>query len=129
MNKRPFSVTLIACLFLATGGILLVRHAGEVKLQDPFQGEALWICLIELAAVVGGAFVLLGKNWARWLLLVWMVGHIIISAFHSLRELATHVLIFGVIAYVLFRPQAAAYFRGSGAKCAPPPAIDEEPAA
>jgi hypothetical protein len=35
---------------------------------------------------------------------------------HSLFEFSVHSLLFAVVAYILFRPQASAYFRGATAK-------------
>jgi hypothetical protein len=52
-----------------------------------------------------------GSNWARWLAMLWIASHVIISAFHPIRELAIHILVFAMFAWVLFRPDAASYFR------------------
>jgi hypothetical protein len=62
-------------------------------------------------------FMLRGNNWARWLLVIWMGYHIILSAFHSIRELVMHCVIFGIIIYFLFRPKASAYFRRETLRC------------
>jgi hypothetical protein len=112
MNKRPRSISVISWLFVATGGIGLAYHATELKAWRPFEYDLVWVCLVRLLAILCGAFTLRGRNWARWLLVVWMGYHIILSAFHSLSELAVHTLLFSLIAYFLFRPQASAYFRG-----------------
>ena len=109
MNKRPPSVTIIGCIFIAAGIIGFAYHVTEFKTLPPF--EVVWVCLLRLLAIFGGMFVLRGHNWARWLLLVWMAYHVVLSAFHPLSELVAHGLLFVVIAYVLFRPQASAYFR------------------
>jgi hypothetical protein len=53
-----------------------------------------------------------GHNWARWLILVWIAYHVVLSALHSVSEVVVHGLLFVVIAYVLFRPRVSAYFRG-----------------
>ena len=52
-----------------------------------------------------------GRNWARWLVMVWIAFHVVVSGFHSFPELAVHALLFVVFAYVLLRPQATEYFR------------------
>jgi len=57
-----------------------------------------------------------GLNWARWLLLVWIAYHVLISAFHSLSQLITHGLLLAGVAYLLFRPAVSAHFRGAGAR-------------
>jgi hypothetical protein len=54
-----------------------------------------------------------GHNWARWLALAWIGCHVILSAFHSVFEVAVHGLLFAAIAYFLFRPRATRYFRGA----------------
>jgi uncharacterized membrane protein HdeD (DUF308 family) len=121
MNKRPLSVTVIGCIFVAAGVIGFAYHFTEFKTQRPFEYGIVWVCLLRLLAILGGVFVLRGNNWARWLLLVWIACHVILSAFHSLSELVAHGLLFAVIAYVLFRPQASAYFRTARAAPAQTP--------
>jgi hypothetical protein len=62
-------------------------------------------------AIVAGGFMLRGSNWARWLSMLWIASHVILGAFHPVTELAIHILVFAVFAFVLFRPDAANYFR------------------
>jgi len=118
MNRRPLSVTVISWLFIAAGAIGLAYHLTEFKGQFEY-GLAL-VSLVRLLAILSGLFMLRGSNWARWLLLVWILYHVILSAFHSLSELAIHSLLLVVVAYFLLRPKASAYFRKhvppSGAK-------------
>jgi hypothetical protein len=114
MNSRPLSVTLISCLFIAAGAIGFAYHVTEFK-QGQVEYDLVLVCFVRLLAILAGLFMLRGRNWARWLLLVWIVYHVILSAFHSLSELAMHSLLFGVVAYFLFRPQASAYFRAARA--------------
>jgi hypothetical protein len=59
---------------------------------------------------------LCGFNWARWLLVVWIAYHVILSAFHSPFEVVIHGLLFGVVVYFLFRRQASVYFRDARAE-------------
>jgi hypothetical protein len=40
--------------------------------------------------------------------------HVILSAFHSVSETIAHAALFAVVAYVLLRPKASAYFRVAG---------------
>jgi hypothetical protein len=113
MNKRPRSVTVISCVFAAAGVIGLAYHLTEFNVQHPFQYDIVWIVLVRLMAIVCGVYMLRGSNWARWLTLVWIAYHVILSGFHSLYELVVHSLLFAVFAYFLFRPQASEYFRGA----------------
>ena len=112
MKKRPLSITIISWLFVAPGVIGLAYHATEFKAQRPFEYDVVWVCFVRLLAVLSGALMLRGSNWARWLLLVWMAYHVVLSVFHSPFELVIHSLLFAAVAYFLFRPQASAYFRG-----------------
>jgi len=111
MTKRPLSVTIIGWLFIVAGTVGLVYHATEFKADGPFQYELVMVCLIRLLAIVCGVFVIRGKNWARWGLLVWIAYHVILSAFHSLSQFVMHGLLFVVVAWFLLRPKASAYFR------------------
>ena len=110
MKKRPLSVTIIGWLFIAVGTIGFVYHANELRSPHPFSDDLVWVCLVRLIAIVAGAFLLRGHNWARWLTLIWMAYHVVLSVFHSWSDVLTHSLILLVIAYFLLRPKVSAYF-------------------
>ena len=107
--KRPIAVTAVGWLFIATGIFGFVYHAFEAR--DAFGPELVWVEIFRLLAVAGGAFVLRGHNWARWLLVAWMAYHVVLSAFHSPIELVTHVVVLLAVIWLLFRPDASAYLR------------------
>jgi hypothetical protein len=109
-GKRPLSVTIIGWLFIVAGTFGLVYHLTE--LRQAFHNDLIWVLLLRLLAIVGGVFMLLGRNWARWLTLIWLGYHVVLSAFHSRSELIMHSLLLVVIAYFLFRPKVLEYFRG-----------------
>jgi hypothetical protein len=111
MNKRPLPVLLVGCVYLLTGAIGLVSRLIQFKPQPPFQYDIVWISLVSLAAIVAGAYLLQGCNWARWLATAWIAFHVVLSAFHSVSEFAIHTLLFFVFGYFLFRPSANRYFR------------------
>ena len=111
MSKRPLSVTIIGWIYVAAGVLSLGYHATEFKTARPFEVDAVWACLSGLLAIVGGAFMQRGWNWARWLSILWMAGHVVRSAFHPLAELIMHAVLLATFAFFLFRPPAAAYFR------------------
>ena len=111
MNKRPLTVTIIGWIFIATGAIGLAYHLTEIKPDQPFQSENVWILLLRVVAIVSGVFMLRGSNWARWLALAWIAFHVFLSFLHSWQQVLVHCLFFVVIGYVLFRPEARAYFR------------------
>jgi hypothetical protein len=112
-SGRPRSVTVIGWLFIAAGIVGLVYHASELKTSGPLDDEAVWVLLLRLLAVIGGAFVLRGADWARWLVLAWIAYHVVLSAFHSWSETAVHAVLLAGVTYLLLRPEAGAYFRGA----------------
>jgi formate hydrogenlyase subunit 3/multisubunit Na+/H+ antiporter MnhD subunit len=113
MRNRPRSITIISWIFLAAGVVGFAYHVTEFKKLRPFDYDVAWVCFVRLLAILCGVFMLRGRNWARWLLLVWIGYHVALSVLHTPFELVVHSLLFAVVAYFLFRPQAAAYFRGT----------------
>ena len=118
--RRPLSVTVIGWLFVAAGIVGVVYHATELDRRSPFESDVVWVLLVRLLAIVAGVFMLRGANWARWLAIAWIAYHVILSAFHSVSETVAHAVLFAVIAYVLLRPGASAYFRGTRQHPEPP---------
>ena len=106
--RRPVPVLVVACLFLTVGIIGAVYHIHDLRQPDGISIE-----ITEILAIVAGAFMLRGSNWARWLALAWMAFHVGLSAFGPLRELAVHALIFAGIAWLLFLPESRQYFGGA----------------
>lgn len=109
--KRPVSVTILSVIFAGSGAIALAYHAMDFKPSHPLAPDLIRVSLASLAAVVGGIFMFRGHNWARWLAVVWMAFHVVISTFHNLAALTVHILLLALFAYLLFRPRAAEYFR------------------
>jgi hypothetical protein len=109
-NKRPISVTVLACVYLAVGALGFAVHFRELLARHP---DAVSIELTELVAIVCGAFMLRGNNWARWLALAWIAFHVVLSAFHAIPQFAVHALFCAAIAWILFRREAGGYFRGA----------------
>ncbi|RPI21303.1 MAG: hypothetical protein EHM61_25085 [Acidobacteria bacterium] len=116
MDRRPLSVTVISWLFIAAGVIGLAYHATDFKTAPP--SEYALVFGLRLLVILCGIFMLRGSDWARWLLLAWIVYHVILSAFHSPVELAVHSLLLVAVAYFLLRPTASTYFRGARGEAA-----------
>ncbi|HKQ76253.1 MAG TPA: hypothetical protein VJ810_21340 [Blastocatellia bacterium] len=129
MNKRPLTVTVIGWIFIVAGVIGFAYHFTELNPRRPFEDDAVWVLLVRLLAILGGLFLLRGRDWARWLSLIWMAYHVILSAFHSMFELIMHGLLLALIAYFLYRPRVSAYFRDAGVNSANPQRKDDTPAA
>jgi len=115
---RPRSVTTVSWVFIAVGCFSLLRHALPLVVPDGSAERPVDLALAMasgLLAAAGGAFMLYGNNWARWLLVAWMGFHVALSVMHSAVELLVHGVLFAAVAYVLLRPPASAYFRGTTA--------------
>jgi hypothetical protein len=113
MKKRPLPVTAVSWLLIAAGVVGLAYHLREFRTLHPFPYDALWINLVRVLAVLFGAYMLRGHNWARWLAMAWISFHVVLSALHSLGEFAMHAVIFALFAYALFQRDAAEYFRAA----------------
>jgi hypothetical protein len=109
-------VTILACIYIAVGTAGFVYHWKDFQAKHGFQGDAIGIELTEILAVVCGGYMLSGQNWARWLALGWMALHVVVSIFHTVQEFAIHCLFCAAIGWLLFRPEAARYFRGARAR-------------
>jgi hypothetical protein len=111
MKKRPISVTVIAALLIVVGLVALVADFTDLGSFSAHPYETVLIPLVHLFAIVAGAFLLLGRNWARWLAVAWMVLHVAISYGHPLTPFIMHSVFLVIITYFLFRSDARAYFR------------------
>lgn len=107
--KRPLVVTLIALLLVLTGLGGMAFHAADFGRGGT--ADAALVEAISALAIIAGVFLLRAHNWARWLAMLWIAAHVVISAFHPLRELAIHIAVFAVFAVVLFHRAANAFFR------------------
>ena len=111
LGKRPLSILVLSCLYIAIGAIGFAYHFPRPLMA--FHYVDVWIEGTELLAFVAGVFMLRGHNWARWLALAWIAFHVAIS-FPVVRQIAIHSLILAVIAWLLFRSRATEYFVGNG---------------
>ena len=113
--ERPRSITIISWFFIVFGLIALVSGflpSGEITMaQRVAELKSHWyVHVSRLLQIVSGVFMLYGRNWARWLLVVWIAFHIVISALHSVFMLLMHVVIFSIILFFVFRRNASEYF-------------------
>jgi hypothetical protein len=116
MEQRPRSITIVSWLFIIFGSVALLSGLlplGEVTFaQRLSELKGHWMVhLVRILGIVSGVFMLRGRNWARWLLVVWIAIHIVISALHSALLLLMHVSIFAVVLYFVFRPRSSSYFK------------------
>lgn len=112
MKTPRRSVLAVAALFLVLGALDVYRGLAPLLASAPrwhMATDDVEVLAIGIAAIVGGVYVLRGANWARWLLAAWMALHVAISIGQPTALLA-HVVIFGFVAYLLFRPGASTHF-------------------
>jgi uncharacterized membrane protein len=107
--KRPIPVTIVGCLFIIVG---LAGLAYQLS-QRPLDRWAALISVIEVVAIVGGVFLLKGRNWARRLIIGWLAFHVGVSAFRSLSDCIAHAVLFVAVAYFLLTPPDSKYFQTS----------------
>ncbi len=110
-KKRPISITILGWLYIVVGVLSTAAHFAEFRVQRPALNEVVWITVLGAAAIVAGVFMLRGQNWARWLALLWIATHVIISALDLMHGLVIHSALLLLIAYFLFRREAREYFR------------------
>jgi hypothetical protein len=124
MNKRPRSITIIGWICIVFGTIALgsglLPSAKITAAQRLAELAGHWYVHVSRAAmIVAGVFMLYGFNWARWLLILWFVFHVIVGFLHSPLQGVLHTVIFIVPSYFLFRPAASAYFRDGRGEARP----------
>jgi hypothetical protein len=111
-RRRQWSLIVVGVIFLALGVLDITRGLAPLFASAPhwhMAADDVEVLAIGIAAIVGGVYVLKGRNWARWLLAVWMAFHVAISIGQP-KQLVAHLVIFGCIAYLLFRRGVSHYF-------------------
>ena len=107
--KRPFQITFLGWLFIAVGILSTIYHL----LRGPLDHWTAPIVFVGATAVVAGAFLLQGARWARWLVLVWLAFHVVVSALNSLSDALPHVVLLLVVGYFLLGPPTSRYFQSA----------------
>lgn len=107
--KRPFPVTFLGGLFIVIGVAALAYHLST----SPFDRWMILIAALEILAIVAGVFLLLGRNWARWLMLAWIAFHVYAAALNSWSLAGAHLVLLIAVAYSLLTPPASRYFRSA----------------
>lgn len=110
--KRPLSITILAWVFVVVGSVglaggliqlLRVINTGGLSSNQHYLTESGFTALSGLIATIGGAGLLHGFRWARWVCIIWMAFHVVLSVWHSMIEVVFHLLMLVGMAYILFR--------------------------
>jgi len=125
--KRPTSVTVIAWILIAVGGLHLLNAIGMGITEPSFRmsvipvSALLWISIRGSIGVVSGIAILKGLNWGRLLYLCYMPIWIIILTSGSIYvwTQVRHLPLINIITVAFYitalvfltRPNASAFFR------------------
>lgn len=105
--KRPYEVAVTGWLFIVIGILNTAWHLWK----GAFDRWMLAILFLTVSAIVAGVFLLRGARWARWLALVWLAFHVVVSALNSPWDALPHAVLLLVIGYVLLGPATSRYFQ------------------
>lgn len=119
MNKRPLAVTIISLLFVIVGlgslvkSVWLLISGNHGVSREKELIDAVVVFLSGIMALASGLFMWRGANWARWLCIIWLALHVVISLMHSTSQLIAHTVFLIVIGFFLFRPGVSEYFHSA----------------
>lgn len=125
MNERPLSVTIISwylivtCLISTLTTLFTLSNAAvhEIMRQSPIPIPPQFaMAFIGLGLnIVAGIMMLKGRHWARLLYVGWSAFAILVALATSPMKLMLipGVLIYALIVYFLYRPQANIFFGGT----------------
>jgi hypothetical protein len=105
--KRYLAVIVVACLYLLVGIAVGIEQFPRLVTG---QREAIGMEIAEAVAIVTGVCLLLRQGWARWLAVAWMAFHVAIM-FSDPGKMIVHIVLCGLIAWALFRPESRGWFR------------------
>jgi hypothetical protein len=108
--KRPLSITIIGWLFIVAGSVGIAYHFPELMNAEPSATEAILVLFVRLLAIAGGILVLRAANIGRWMLMAWMMYHVVLSFYHPVSELVFHALLLALLVFVFFQPRVVAFF-------------------
>ena len=98
-------------VYIAIGVGGFFAHFHGLREGNLLRFDGAGIEIVELIAITAGIFLLLGRNWARWLAVAWMGFHAVVGALNGFGQFVFHALLCVAIAWILFRPESARYFR------------------
>ncbi|MFC1551584.1 hypothetical protein ACFL6P_03355 [Candidatus Latescibacterota bacterium] len=123
-KKRPTSITVVAWFLIVIGAISLIPTTITLMSQNPMIEEMMSKSPIPIpiqhvlsyagliVSIVSGIAILQGENWGRFLYFIWSVITIVIGIFTSpnILFMIPGLVIFAVLAFILFLSKASDYF-------------------
>lgn len=126
MRKTPGSIQIISAWLIFSGLVALLinmTNRSDPRVMEimsrnplPIWLQLAWVYLGALVSLISGIALLNGRNWARFLYLMWSGMTLVVSFLTSPVKLACvpGLIFFVVIAFFLFLPKAEAYFMRQG---------------
>jgi hypothetical protein len=111
--KPPLTILIIGWLFVVVGaaGIIAGFWRSDLFAGGSLHSDDMWAILSGVVALAGGILVLRSIGLGRWMILAWLVFHVVLSWLHTFTELIIHAALLLLIGYFLLRPQASVFFR------------------
>ena len=110
-SARPVAVTVLAAIYILMGTVGFLYHFRDFGAAGMTTREVVLVEGLRILAIVAGGFMLLGRNWARWLAIVWITLHVAVSFYNGWQQAAMHAIFLAIISILLTRPSANAFFR------------------
>jgi hypothetical protein len=111
MERRPVKVVIVGLMFILAGCLGIAFHLKDFSQPGSKLSEVTWVLIVRLVAVICGVLLFFRVDWARWIAVIWLLYHVVLSAFHSTAELAVHIILLIAVTILLFLPVSSAYFR------------------
>lgn len=113
-SARPTAITVLSVIYILMGTVGFIYHFRDFGAAGMTTREVVLVEALRVVAIVSGSFMLLGRNWARWLAIAWIALHVAVSFYNGWQQVAMHAIFLVLIAILLTRPAANAYFHPSG---------------
>lgn len=121
MKSRPWPIIVVALIFMIAGCAGFIYHFNDMFASGKEALDARWVEALRLAAIVCAILLWMGINWGRWLAIAWIAFHVIISFYHSISEVVSHIIILALITVLLYLPKSTAFFKSKMITSGTPP--------
>lgn len=113
LRNRPLAISLVAFIFILAGGVGILYHANDYLQPSASSYELVGVLFIRILAIICGVLLLRRVPAARWLAILWLAYHCVLSFYHSTTEMMTHFIFLAIVSLLLFMPKSSAYFRNA----------------
>ena len=111
MLKAPLPILIVAIALLLAGTVGFFYHLKDFADPDQQLYVTVLVELLRIIAILAGILLLRGSNWGKWLSILWVLLHVVSSAFNSMEQTLMHAAVLAVVCILLFLPVSTAYFK------------------